>query len=425
MGPRALTIAPARHTSRPTTGAGAQEFRCGTLMVSPKQIVAALAALVSLGLAGCGAHHPAGPPNRGPPEVGVVTLQAEPVTLTTELPGRTSPFEVSDVRPQIGGIVKARLFQEGSLVRAGQVLYRIDPATYQAAYDQAKAQLASALANVATTQIKAQRYAGLVKINAVSKQDYDDAQAAYKQAAASVQQQKAAAEAARINLGYTRVTAPISGRIGASAVTVGALVTADQATALSTIQRLDPIYVDVTQSASDELRLRREIEAGQVRRGGPGVLAVRLKLGDGSDYAEQGRLQFTDVTVDQTTGAVTLRAVFPNPAGLLLPGLYVRAEIVEGVQPNALLAPQQGVARDEKGEPTALIVDSTGHAQLRTLTTSRAVGDKWLVTAGLAPGDRLIVEGVQNVKPGEAVRAVPAGSPPSAPHVPGPPAGHR
>ena len=382
-------------------------------MVSPRLVVIALGAALALGLPGCARH--AGPPERGPPEVGVVTLQAAPVTLTTELPGRTSPYEVSDVRPQVGGIVKARLFQEGSRVKAGQALYLIDPATYQAAYDQAKAQLASALANVATTQIKAQRYAGLVKINAVSKQDYDDAEALYKQAAASVQQQKAAAEAARINLGYTRVTAPISGRIGASAVTVGALVAASQATALSTIQKLDPIYVDVTQSADDELRLRREIEAGQVSRGAPGGLAVRLKLSDGSDYAREGRLQFTDVTVDQTTGAVTLRAVFPNPDGLLLPGLYVRAIVIEGVQNNGLLAPQQGVGRDEKGAPTALIVDATGHARARMLQTARAVGDKWLVTSGLAPGDRLIVEGLQNVKPGQPVRAVPAGSPPAAP----------
>ena len=382
-------------------------------MVSPRLVVIALGAALALGLPGCARH--AGPPDRGPPEVGVVTLQATPVILTTELPGRTSPYEVSEVRPQVSGIVKARLFQEGSRVRSGQVLYLIDPATYQAAYDQAKAQLASALANVATTQIKAQRYAGLVKINAVSKQDYDDARAAYGQAAASVQQQKAATEAARINLGYTRVTAPISGRIGASTVTVGALVTAAQATALSTIQRLDPIYVDVTQSAGDELRLRRQIDAGQVSRGGPGDLAVRLTLGDGSDYGREGRLQFTDVTVDQATGAVTLRAVFPNPDGLLLPGLYVRAIVVEGVRNNGLLAPQQGVTRDEKGAPTALVVDAKGHAQLRPLHTARAVGDKWLVTDGLAPGDRLIVEGLQNDKPGQAVRAVPAGSPPDAP----------
>jgi membrane fusion protein, multidrug efflux system len=400
-------------------------------MVSPRLTATALratalCAAAALALWGCGAPHPAGPPDRGPPEVGVVTLEAAPVVLTTELPGRTSPFEVSEVRPQVGGIVKARLFQEGSRVRAGQALYLIDPATYRAAYDQARAQLASAVANVATTQIKAQRYAGLVKINAVSRQDYDDAQAAYKQAAAAVQQQKAASEAARINLGYTRVTAPISGRIGASSVTVGALVTASQATALSTIQRLDPIYVDVTQSAADALRLRQEMKAGQVSGGGPGGLAVRLTLPDGSAYGRAGRLQFTDVTVDQATGAVTLRAVFPNPDGLLLPGLFVRAIVVEGVRNNALLAPQQGVGRDEKGGPTALVVDAKGRAQLRTLRTGRAVGDKWLVTAGLAAGDRLIVEGLQNVKPGQAVRAVPAGSPASPrgpPSGSGPPAG--
>ncbi|MEO8927095.1 MAG: efflux RND transporter periplasmic adaptor subunit [Caulobacteraceae bacterium] len=390
-------------------------------MLSPRLAFVALAGLAFLGLQGCGAHKPGGMPDRGPPEVGVVTLQAAPVTLTTELPGRTSPFEISDVRPQIGGIVKARPFQEGSLVRAGQVLYRIDPATYRAAYDQAKAQLASAVANVTTTQAKAERYAGLVKINAVSKQDYDDAEALYKQAAASVAQQKAAVESARINLAYTTVTAPISGRIGASAVTVGALVTADQATALTTIQRLDPIYVDLTQSAGAVVRLRQEMAAGQVSAGGPAGLAVRLKLEDGTDYGPAGRLQFTDVTVDQTTGAVTLRAVFPNPGGLLLPGLYVRATVVEGVQASGLLAPQQGVAHDEKGAPTALVVDGAGHAQLRMLKVARAVGNQWLVTSGLAPGDRLIVEGLQNAKPGQAVRAVPAGSAPAAP-PPGPPA---
>ncbi|MGI9170034.1 MAG: efflux RND transporter periplasmic adaptor subunit [Caulobacteraceae bacterium] len=397
-------------------------------MVFPRLVLILVGGLAaSLGLSGCGAHRPSGPPERGPPEVGVVILETAPVTLTTELPGRTSPFEISEVRPQVAGIVKARLFKEGGLVKAGQVLYRIDPATYQAAYNQATAQLASAQANLATTQLKAQRYAGLVRINAVSKQDYDDAQALYKQAAAAVRQQKAAAQSARINLDYTRVTAPISGRIGASSVTVGALVTADQTNALTTIQRLDPIYVDVTQSADDELRLRREVAAGQVSRGGSTGLAVRLRLGDGSDYGPEGRLQFTDVTVDQTTGAVTLRAVFPNPAGLLLPGLYVRAVVVEGVRPNGLLAPQQGVARDEKGQPTAMIVDASGHARMRSLRTARAVGDKWLVADGLQAGDRLIVEGLQNVKPGQAVRAVPAGSPPAAPRgaAPAPPGAGR
>ncbi len=391
-------------------------------MVSARPVLIALCGLAALGLAACGAPKDKPDRDQGPPEVGVVTLQAAPVTLTTELPGRTSPFEISEVRPQVSGIVKARPFQEGGLVKAGQLLYRIDPAPYLDAYDQAKAQLANAVANVATTKNKAERYADLVKINAVSRQDYDDAQAAYKQATASVQEQQAALRAARINLDYTRVTAPIGGRIGVSAVTVGALVTPGQTTALSTVQRLDPIYVDVTQSAADELRLRREIDSGLLHAGGAAGLAVRLKLGDGSAYPREGRLQFTDITVDQASGAVTLRALFPNPRGLLLPGLYVRAVIIEGVQASGLLAPQQGVARDEKGQPTALIVDAAGKAQLRQVVVSRQVGNAWLVTSGLAPGDRLITEGLLNAKAGEAVRAVPAGSPSRAPPS-GPPQG--
>lgn len=344
--------------------------------------------------------------------MGVVTLQAQPVTLQTELPGRTSPYEVSDVRPQVGGIIKDRLFTEGSNVKAGQVLYQIDPAPYRASYDQAVAQLASAEATVATDKAKADRYADLVKVNGVSRQDYDDAEAAYRQAVAAVQQQKAAVEAARINLDYTRVTAPISGRIGVSAYTKGALVTAGQTTALSTIQRLDPIYVDITQSAADLLKLERAVAAGQVNHGGPATAVVRLKLEDGSDYPLAGKLQFTDVTVDQTTGSVTLRAVFPNPNALLLPGMYVRAIVTEGVDNEGLLAPQQGVTRDQTGQPTAWIVDAKGKAQLRNLRTAQAIGDKWLVSDGLKPGDRLIVEGVQRLQqPGMAVRAVPASLP--------------
>ncbi|HEY7852660.1 MAG TPA: efflux RND transporter periplasmic adaptor subunit, partial [Caulobacteraceae bacterium] len=296
-------------------------------------------------------------------------------------------------------------------VRAGQVLYRIDPAPYRAAYGQAMGQLASAQANVVTTQLKAQRYGELVKINGVSRQDADDAQAAYKQAAASVQQLRAAVDAARINLAYATITAPISGRVGRSTITKGALVTADQTAALTTIQRLDPIYVDVTQSAADLLRLKRALASGQLT-GGPTSVPVKLKLDDGTDYPQVGKLQFADVTVDQTTGAVTLRAIFPNPAGLLLPGMYVRAEVAEGTDPNALLAPQQGVSRDDKGQPTAMVVDAQGKAQLRSIQIGQAVGDKWLVTSGLKSGDRLIVEGLLRVKPGDAVHAVPAGSPP-------------
>jgi membrane fusion protein (multidrug efflux system) len=365
------------------------------------------AALLGLALAGCGAHGGGAPSDQGTPEVGVITLQAAPVTLTAELPGRTSPYETSDVRPQVGGIVVSRPFTEGALVRAGQVLYQIDPAPFRAAYDQARAQLASAQADLTTTQLKAQRYADLVKINGVSKQDADDAQAAAHQAAAAIDQQRAAVEAAKVNLDWATITAPISGRVGISSVTKGALVAPGQATALTTIQRLDPIYVDVTQSSGDLLRLRRALAAGQLTSGGPVTTPVTLKLEDGSTYPLQGKLQFTDVTVDQASGAVTLRAIFPNPSGLLLPGMYVRAVVAEGVAPNGLLAPQQGIGRDERGLPTALVVDATGHAQIRDVETAGAVGNQWLIKSGLAPGDRLIVEGLQKVKPGAAVHATP------------------
>ena len=347
-----------------------------------------------------------------PPVVGVVTMAPQPTPLQSDLAGRTTPYEISDVRPQVGGIVKARLFKEGALVRAGQVLYQIEPAPFLAAYDQARGQLANAQANLATTRLKAARYGDLVKINAVSRQDFDDAQAAYKQALANVQQQTAAVQAARINLGFTRVTAPISGRIGISTVTAGALVTASQAAALSTIQRLDPIYVDLTQSADELLRLRRQIAGGKLTSGGAPEAAVRLILADGSAYPLEGRLHVTDVTVDQATGAVTLRAEFPNPGGLLLPGMYVHAVVVEGVDPTALLVPEQGVSRDAKGAPTVLIVDARGIVQLRQIETTQTIGAKWLVTSGLAPGDRVVVAGIQSARPGAAVRAVPASAGP-------------
>jgi membrane fusion protein (multidrug efflux system) len=357
----------------------------------------------------------------GPPEVGVVTIEAQPVSLEAELPARTTPYQVSDVRPQVNGIIKARLFVEGSNVKAGQVLYQIDPAPYQAAYDQAAAQLANAQANLVTAQLKAERYADLIKINAVSRQDADDAKAAYGQAAATVAQQKAAVESAKINLGYTRVTAPISGRIGRSSYTVGALVTASQTDALTTVQSLDPIYVDIPQSSTQLLALRRSLASGQLVSAGPQTATVSLKLEDGSAYPLKGRLEFADITVDQTTGAVDLRAVFPNPQGVLLPGMYVRAVVAQGVAPQGILAPQQGVSRDQKGDPIAYVVGPDGKTELRQLKTGQAIGDKWLVTDGLAPGDRLIVEGLLKVKPGMAVHAVPAGSPPQAP--PSAPAG--
>ena len=367
---------------------------------------------LALSLAGCS--KPKQQPQMGPPEVGVVTLQAQPVTLTTVLPGRTSPYAVSDVRPQVNGIIQARLFQEGSNVRAGQVLYQIDPATYRAAYDQAKALLASAQANVATAKAKSERYDDLVKINGVSKQDADDAKAAYLQAAAAVQQNQAAVQSARINLDYTAVKAPIAGRVGVSAYTKGALVTAGQTNALTTVQTLDPIYVDINQSAAELLKLRQAMSNGALSSG-PTSAEVSLQLEDGSTYPWKGKLEFADVTVDQTTGAVTLRAIFPNPKGVLLPGLYVRALIAQGVKSSAILAPQQGVTRDEGGNPTAMVVDAQGKAQSRRLKTERAVGDKWLIASGLQAGDRLIVEGLQRVKPGAPVHAVPAGSAPAAP----------
>ena len=364
-----------------------------------------LAALLAVLVAGCGGH---GPGERPPPTVGVVTVEPQPVTLTAELPGRTSPYEVADVRPQVGGIIQARSFTEGSVVHAGQVLYQIEPAPFQAAYDQAKAQLANAEANLVTTRLKAERFADLVKIHAVSSQDHDDAEAAFKQAGATVEQDRAAAEAARINLDFTRVTAPITGRIGISTVTKGALVTASQTAALDTIQRLDPIYVDVTQSAAEVVALRRQMAQGGLDASAPGGAEVHLRLDDGTAYGVAGRMQFTDITVDQTTDAVTLRAVFANPTGLLLPGMFVRATVVEGVDPSGLLVPQQGVTRDQKGQPTALVVNRAGVVELRQLQVGQSVGNKWLVTSGLQPGDRVIVEGLQSAQPGARVHAIPA-----------------
>jgi membrane fusion protein, multidrug efflux system len=386
-------------------------------------VLSGLMMLAALALQGCGPGRAGGPPNQGPPEVGVVTIEPQAVTLRTELPGRTSPYAISDVRPQISGIVKARLFVEGADVRAGQVLYQIDPAPYQAAYDQAKAQLASAQANLVTTKVKAERFADLVKIKGVSQQDYDDARAAYLQAAAAVEQNQASLQSAKINLDYTKITAPISGRIGRSTFTKGALVTNGQTDALTTVQTLDPIYVDINQSASELLKLRRGLANGALTASGPASTDVTLQLEDGSDYPLTGRLQFADVTVDQTTGAVTLRAIFPNPKGVLLPGMYVRAVVAQGGKPSAILAPQQGVTRDLAGRPVAMVVDASGKAQTHILTTDGVVGDKWLVLDGLRAGDRVIVEGLQRVKPGAPVHAVAAGSPPAPAPAAGPPQG--
>jgi membrane fusion protein (multidrug efflux system) len=368
-------------------------------------------AAVGIVLSSCSRRPSAPPPP--PPDVGVVVVRAQPVALQTELPGRTSPVTTSDVRPQVNGIILKRLFKEGTNVRAGQVLYEIDPQTYQAAADQARGQLANAEANLTTTRLKAQRYGELIKINAVSRQDYDDAKAAAQQAQANVTQMRAALRAAQINLGYTRVTAPISGRIGRSTFTPGALVTASQTEPLTTIQQLDPIYVDLSQSSAALLRLERRLAHGQLRNPAAAEAKVRLILEDGSPYPHEGRLQFTDVTVDPTSGSVDLRAVFPNPDRILLPGMYVRAQITEGVAPDGILAPQRAVTHDPKGGGTAYVVDAQNKAQLRNLTLVRAVGDDWLVAAGLKPGDRLIVDGLQRVKPGAPVHPVPF-KPPAA-----------
>ena len=363
----------------------------------------AAALVLLLALASCGPKDPGGPP-KAPPEVGVIVVRTEPIALTTELSGRTSAFLVSEVRPQVGGVITARLFQEGAYVRAGQPLYQIDPATYRASLQSAEAGLAQARAAYATAKLKADRYKDLVTINAVSRQDNDDAQAAAQQAAANVEAQRAAVDQARINLGYSRVVAPISGRIGKSSVTPGALVTASQATALATVQNLDKIYVDVTQSAAEVLRLRRDLAAGQI--GGPTSAQASLILEDGTIYPIPGKLEFADVTVDPGTGSVDLRAVFPNPDGTLLPGLYVRARISKGVVDAGVLAPQAAVTRDPKGQASVLVVGAGNKAETRPLTIAQTVGDKWLVTAGLKAGDRLIVDGLQKAQPGAVVKPV-------------------
>ncbi len=359
--------------------------------------------LISCGKSGQGS----GPPGGGAPEVSVAVVQPERVPITTELPGRTSAFLVAEVRPQVNGIIKKRLFVEGSDVLAGDVLYQIDPAMYEAAYANARAGLSRAEANVTSIRARMERYKELVTINAVSRQDYDDSSAAFQQAKADIEVNKAAVETARINLAYTRVTAPISGRIGKSNVTVGALATANQGAPFTTIQELDPIYVDVTQSSANLLQLERNIAAGRIKDGGPAQARVRLLLEDGTPYALEGSLKFSDVTVDPSTGSFILRMVFPNPKHTLLPGMYVRAVVREGIVDHAILAPQQGVSRDLKGNPVALIVDGSDKVQQRMITVDRAIGDKWLVSSGLAPGDRVIVEGVQKVRPGASVKVIP------------------
>jgi membrane fusion protein (multidrug efflux system) len=358
-------------------------------------------------LTACGGHATSAPAP-GPAEVAVVTVKPQPVTITTELPGRTSSYRVAEVRPQVNGVLLKRSFVEGSEVKVGQPLYQIDPAPFQASFDSAKATLAHAQAELTTAKLQAERYAPLVEVNAVSRQQYDNAVASALQAEADVASAQAAVESARINLAYTHVLSPITGRTSRSAVTEGALVTANQTTALVTVTQLDPIYVDVTQPDAVLLRLQRELKEGQLVNRGEHAAAVGLKLEDGSEYGREGMLQFSEVTVDQGTGSVTLRAEFPNPGHLLLPGMFVRARIQEGVRQQALLVPEAGVTHDQGGDPVALIVGDGNKVEQRKLKTDRVIGDQWLVVDGIKSGDRVIVSGVQRAQPGAEVKPIEA-----------------
>ena len=336
------------------------------------------------------------------PQVSVHIVKSAPLAVTTELPGRTDAYRVAEVRPQVSGIILHRNFTEGSDVKAGESLYQIDPATYQAAYDNAKGELvkAQAAANIAHLTVK--RYLPLVGTQYVSKQEYDQAVATAQQADASVVAAKAGVESARINLAYTKVTSPINGRIGKSSVTEGALVTNGQSTALATVQQLDPIYVDVTQSSSDFMRLKQQTS---LQKGD--TSSVELLMENGQPYPLKGTLQFSDVTVDESTGSITLRALFPNPQHMLLPGMFVRARIDEGTQPDAILVPQQGVTRTPRGDATVLVVNDKNQVESRTVVAPQAIGDRWLITEGLKNGDRVIISGLQKVRPGVTVVAIP------------------
>jgi membrane fusion protein (multidrug efflux system) len=379
-----------------------------------KTIATACAVLLPLAVASCGGSKAAPVPPQ-PPEVSVVTVHKGSVAMTTELPGRTSPVLAAQVRARVDGIVLARPFKEGADVNASQPLFQIDPAPYRAALASAEAMLARAQANLASTTALAERYKVLLAGNGVAQQDYDNAVAAQGQAAADVATGKAAVQTAQINLGYTSVASPIKGRIGPSAVTQGAYVQASVATLLATVQQLDPIYVDLNQSSVQGLQLRRDVASGKLKLTGPGQAKVTLFLEDGTQYPLAGALQFTDVTVDPGTGSVTVRALFPNPKYVLLPGMFVRARIEEGINDNVVLVPQVGVTRDAGGKATALVVDADNKVSLRTVQAARTLGTNWVVESGLNDGERVIVAGVQKVQPGAAVRPVEVASAATAP----------
>ncbi len=336
------------------------------------------------------------------PEVSAMALHPQSVAITAELPGRTSAYLTADVRPQVGGIIRSRNFKEGSEVKQGDILYEIDPSAYQASYDSAAAALQKAEGAIPSAQAKLDRYKGLSQQAAVSQQDFDDANSTFLQAKADVASAKASLETARINLDYTKIRAPIDGRVDASTVTVGALVTADQTTALTTINKLDPMNVDVTQSSTNLLKFRRAVDEGRLKTNGDNV-AVHLTLEDGSTYKQTGKFQFANATVAETVGTISVRVIFTNPDRTLLPGMYVRASIEEGVAPNSFLVPQRAVTRNTKGEPTAMFVGPDGKVQARTLMVQRSIGNSWLVSEGLKDGDRVIIEGGQRVKDGQDV----------------------
>ncbi|HEX4879809.1 MAG TPA: efflux RND transporter periplasmic adaptor subunit [Limnobacter sp.] len=364
----------------------------------------ALVALGSLALSACGKQDGANAaPAPQAPKVVVVDVKTQTVPLYAELPGRTAPYLIAEVRPQVSGIVKSRLFTEGTTVKAGMSLYQIDAATYQAEHASAKAALDKAQANLTSAEFRNTRFQELAKLNAVSQQERDDAYSTLKQAQAEVASAKAALQRASINLNYTKVTAPISGRIGRSSITAGALVQQGQTQALATIQQLDPIYVDLTQSTSELMALKDDLASGAIRSAGKNAARVKLKLENGDEYQHEGKLQFSEVTVDQETGSVTLRAVFPNPDLKLLPGMYVRAALEEGVREDGILVPQKGIVRDATGAPSALVVNRDNKVERKAVKTARAIGNQWLIAEGLQAGDRVIVEGIQKVRPGQQV----------------------
>ena len=391
-------------------------------MPPPDHRATVVALLCPLFLAACGpkdAPPPAAPGTGASPAVPVtvVTLKAEAVTLERELPGRVSASLVAEVRPQANGIVKQRLFTEGSRVAAGQALYQIDDATYRADLESAKAARARAEATLESARLNAARSQDLVKIDAVSRQDHENAMAALKLAEADLAATRAAVDRAGVLLGYTRITSPIAGRIGKSAVTQGALVTANQAEPLAKVQRLDPVYIDVTQSSAEWLELRKQIAAGRLTSGNDVPVAIVLE--DGTRYAAQGRLQFADVSVDPGTGSFLLRVVVPNPREVLLPGMYVRAVLASGVRQDAVLVPQRAIARDPKGNTSAMVVGADGKVTARPVKVSSAIGDRWLVEDGLAAGERVVTEGLQKIRPGVTVAATEAGAPPATGSAPG------